>query len=77
MSLGDIMAVSQERGLKEWEPGAKRILQFVSHQILACLVTLLNVHRNIKVCHVCRILFCHAIFAHVRFSLCQTIALYH
>ena len=31
MSLGDIMEVSQARGLKEWEPGAKRILQFVSH----------------------------------------------
>ena len=30
MSLGDIMEVSQARGLKEWEPGAKRILQFVS-----------------------------------------------
>lgn len=30
MSLGDIMEVSQSRGLKDWEPGAKRILQFVS-----------------------------------------------
>ena len=30
MSLGHIMEVSQARGLKEWEPGAKRILQFVS-----------------------------------------------
>ena len=30
MSLGDIMDVSQSRGLKDWEPGAKRILQFVS-----------------------------------------------
>ncbi|DBA92727.1 TPA: hypothetical protein ACH3X1_002933 [Trebouxia sp. C0004] len=28
MSLGDIMQVSQSRGLKDWEPGAKRILQF-------------------------------------------------
>lgn len=30
MSLGEIMEVSQSRGLKDWEPGAKRILQFVS-----------------------------------------------
>lgn len=30
MSLGEIMDVSQSRGLKDWEPGAKRILQFVS-----------------------------------------------
>lgn len=41
MSLGNIMEVSQARGLKEWEPGAKRILQFVSisncvtHPVLA------------------------------------------
>ncbi|DBB13479.1 TPA: hypothetical protein ACH3X3_000533 [Trebouxia sp. C0006] len=28
MSLGEIMEVSQSRGLKDWEPGAKRILQF-------------------------------------------------
>ena len=38
MSLGEIMDVSQSRGLKDWEPGAKRILQFVStplHQLSA------------------------------------------
>lgn len=38
MSLGEIMDVSQSRGLKDWEPGAKRILQFVStpvHQLTA------------------------------------------
>lgn len=33
MSLGEIMEVSQQRGLKDWEPGAKRILQFVSHSM--------------------------------------------
>ena len=34
MSLGEIMEVSQSRGLKDWEPGAKRILQFVSTALL-------------------------------------------
>ena len=39
MSLGEIMDVSQSRGLKDWEPGAKRILQFVSHpsKLYACI----------------------------------------
>ena len=45
MSLGDIMHVSASRGLKDWEPGAKRILQFVSPAPLAA-----HMHCTFQIC---------------------------